>query len=65
MQKNFTKGSTEREMFKEFWDMCQRYWEPENNDEYWKSVSEAADEFVQKYGHLHSMVYHLSVAFIC
>ena len=64
MQKNFTKESKEREMFGAFWDMCQKYWIPEDNDEYWNAVVKASDEFNDKYKDLHPMVVQLTVAFV-
>ena len=64
MQKNFTKESKEREMFGAFWDMCQKYWIPENNDDYWNAVVKASDEFNDKYKDLHPMVFQLTMAFV-
>ena len=50
MQKNFTKDSYEREMFGSFWDLCQKFWIPEKeNDLYWKELIDAVDGFCLKY----------------
>ena len=61
----FDKNGVERKMFADFYKMCEDFWIPEDSDEYWKSVSEAADNFVRKYKNVHPMAYHLSVAFVC
>lgn len=47
--KRFEKGSAEWRLFQEFWSLCQKYWIPEDNDEYWERVIKAADEFYKKY----------------
>lgn len=46
----FLKGSEEWMMFMDFWKICQEYWEPEDNQEYWKNVSESVMEFSKTYG---------------
>lgn len=45
----FTKGSEEWIMFNEYFKLCQKYWEPENNDEYWDSLITETDVFYEKY----------------
>lgn len=47
--KRFEKGSEEWQMFREYWALCQQFWEPEDNDEYWEKVIEATGEFHKKY----------------
>lgn len=47
--KRFEKGSEEWQMFTEFWKICQRFWAPEENDEYWEQVIDATNEFHKKY----------------
>lgn len=47
--KKFDKGSEEWEMFSSFWKICQRFWEPEDNDEYWDQVTKSIDEFCEKH----------------
>lgn len=49
MQKSFVKQSLEREMFGAFWDLCQRFWIPEDTDIYWKELIAAVDVFTAKY----------------
>lgn len=47
--RRFEKGSEEWEMFSSFWKICQRLWDPEDNDEYWEQVVNATDDFYNKY----------------
>lgn len=47
--KRFEKCSEEWKMFTDFWKICQQFWEPEDNDEYWEKVIEATGEFHKKY----------------
>lgn len=47
--KRFEKGSEEWQMFREYWALCQQFWEPEDNDEYWDKVVDATGEFYKKY----------------
>lgn len=47
--KRFEKGSEEWSMFREYWALCQQFWEPEENDEYWDKVVDATGEFYKKY----------------
>lgn len=46
----FAKGSEEWQLFMDFWALCQRYWKPEDSDEYWEAVLKGIDEFAKKYG---------------
>ena len=48
-EKKFSKGSEEWQMFMDYWELCQKYWEPEDNDEYWESLINAGDAFCKKY----------------
>lgn len=47
--KRFEKGSEEWLMFREFWGICQKFWEPEDNDEYWEQAIDATNDFYKKY----------------
>ena len=49
MEKKFAKGSCEWMMFMDFWGLCQKYWEPDDNDDYWESVVKETDVFYRKY----------------
>ena len=37
-EKRFGKGTEEWQMFKDFWDLCQKYYEPEEKSEDWNSL---------------------------
>ena len=45
----FEKCSLEWNMFKDYWNLCQKFWIPEDNDEYWEDVVRETDEFYKKY----------------
>lgn len=49
MEKKFAKGSSEWMMFMDYWTLCQKYWEPDDNDYYWESVVKETDVFYRKY----------------
>ena len=49
MEKKFAKGSSEWMMFMDYWALCQKYWEPDDNDYYWESVVKETDVFYRKY----------------
>ena len=49
MEKKFAKGSSEWMMFMDYWALCQKYWEPDDNDDYWESVVKETDIFYRKY----------------
>lgn len=45
----FAKGSEEWQLFIDYWELCQKYWRPEDNDDYWESVVKETDVFYKKY----------------
>lgn len=47
--KRFNQDSTEWLMFKEYWLLCQKFWIPEDAEEYWDSVIKKTNEFMKKY----------------
>ena len=49
MEKKFAKGSSEWMMFMDYWALCQKYWYPDDNDDYWESVVKETDVFYRKY----------------
>lgn len=49
MLKKFEKGSLERDMFGEVWDIAQRYWIPEDDENYWNALIKETDDFNAKY----------------
>lgn len=46
----FLKGTEEWTMFMEFWNLCQKYWIPENEDSWWDESLSEIDAFQKKYG---------------
>ena len=46
----FSKGSEEWQMFMDYWALCQKYWEPEETDEWWEEALGKIDELSKKYG---------------
>ena len=46
----FAKGSEEWQMFIDFWTLCQKYWIPEESDEWWENALHEIDVFAKKYG---------------
>jgi thymidylate kinase len=57
--KRFSKNTEEFMMFQDFWQLCQKYWEPEDNDEYWESVIADAGVFTKKY---HDGIFPMEIA---
>ena len=49
MEKKFAKGSSEWMMFMDYWTLCQKYWDPYDNDDYWELVVKETDVFYRKY----------------
>lgn len=45
----FEKGSREWYMFQDYWKLCQKYWIPESNDEYWDQMYAEISGFMGKY----------------
>ena len=45
----FTKGSEEWQMFMDYWALCQKYWEPEETDEWWEEALHEIDVFAKKH----------------
>lgn len=48
----FDKGSEEWMMFVEYWQMCQKFWKPEDSDKYWQELINAINEFYEKFKHI-------------
>ena len=62
-QAKFQKGSDEWLMFTEFWQLCQNYWNIEDNDKYWWEMSKEADKFFAKYKHI-PLAKEIALAFL-
>lgn len=45
----FLKGSEEWQMFMDYWNLCQKFWSIEDNDEYWDNLAMEIDAFAKKY----------------
>ena len=45
----FEKGSKEFCFFTEFWMLVQKYYIPEDTEEYWQSLDDNANELAEKY----------------
>lgn len=45
----FQKGSKEWNMFRDYWNLCQKFWIPEDSEEYWNLVLKESIEFKKKY----------------
>lgn len=43
------KGTEDYMMFEEFWNLCKKYWIPEQSDAYWEAVAEDFSKFHKKY----------------
>lgn len=46
MRKTFEKGGAEQKMFREFYEIAQDYFIPEETDEYWDSYIARMHEFI-------------------
>ena len=47
--KKFEKGSEEWKMFTEFWQLSQKYWEPDETESYWNEMLEDTKRFMEHY----------------
>lgn len=59
----FGKGSEEWMMFTEFWQLCQKYWNPEKNDSYWDGLVTDVDAFYKKFSKI-ELSKELALSFI-
>ena len=46
-EQRFVKGTEAYVLFNDFWKLCQSFWIPEDNEEYWQKLHDAAVEFGQ------------------
>ena len=49
-EQRFVKGTEEYELFNDFWKLCKSFWIPEDTDEYWKKLHDAAKYFGNSHG---------------
>jgi len=47
--KKHEKNSSEWKMIYELWIFFQKYWTPEDNDQYWEQLIDEADNFCKKF----------------
>lgn len=60
----FTKGSEEWMMFTDFWQLCQKYWQIElENEQYWEDMVKDSIAFPERYGN-DKFAIALALAFI-
>ncbi len=45
----FQKGSPEWYMFKDYWRLCQKFWFPEDGEDYWDMVNREISGFMKKH----------------
>lgn len=48
-EKKFLKGSEERMLILDFYELCQSIWIPENTEEYCNDAADRLDAFFEKY----------------
>ena len=49
MEKKFEKGSEDWQFFMDYWNFRQKWYEPEESDNWFEELKEAADELKMKY----------------
>ena len=62
MEKQFQKGTEEFLMFADFYELCKRFWIPEDTEEYWEALVSASQKFSEKYGSVYAK--HLAMGLI-
>ena len=65
MEQEFKKGSLERAFFSEFYELCEKYWVPEDSDDYWKSMIRDTESLNEKYKELQPLSKEIIVGFVC
>lgn len=59
----FEKKSKEWYMFQEYWKICQKFWIPEDNDDYWDQMNADVSKFMKEYEGI-SLARELAVSLI-
>ena len=62
MEKQFQKGTEEFMMFADFYELCKRFWIPEDTEEYWEALVNESQKFSRKYGSVYAR--HFAMALI-
>jgi hypothetical protein len=65
MEQEFKKGSLERAFFSEFYELCEKYWVPEDSDDYWRSMIRDTEALNKKYKELQPLSKEIIVGFVC
>lgn len=65
MKQEFKKGSLERAFFSEFYELCEKYWVPEDSDDYWRSMIRDTEALNEKYKELQPLSKEIIVGFVC
>ena len=65
MEQEFKKGSLERAFFSEFYELCEKYWVPEDSDDYWRSMIRDTEVLNEKYKELQPLSKEIIVGFVC
>lgn len=65
MEQEFKKGSLERAFFSEFYELCEKYWVPEESDDYWRSMIRDTEALNEKYKELQPLSKEIIVGFVC
>lgn len=61
----FKKGSGEWNLFQDYWQLCQKFWEPEADAAYWEQAAKETEEFYQKYKNINAaFAKEISLAFL-
>ena len=61
LNKRLDKTTKEFDMFQEYWKIIQRFYTPEETDEYWAELNKTLNGFSEKYG---KFAYDLAIAFL-
>ena len=65
MEQEFKKGSLERAFFSEFYELCEKYWIPEDSDDYWRSMIRDTEALNEQYKELQPLSKEIIVGFVC
>lgn len=63
MNKVFAKESAEMLMFRDFYNIIQKYWIPEDTESYWQGLIDESNAFIEKFRHTCPLSRKLIVAF--
>ena len=65
MKREFKKEDPEWNMYKDFYQLTEKFWIPEQNDKYWSDLIDATDDFAKKYKNIAGgLAARLAVGFV-